>query len=304
MILGVSVLRLFVSPLLAEEPEISGETGIIGPVSEGNPTAPLPSPEPLNLKVKSTAFHQIDVEKASEFSDLPPVKGKITATVQLVEDPGLTDPLPPLPDMSVDDAAVQARLAELRTTQRSMRILFVSATVYDHKRTFLRCFPNGQANGEVSAWSNVDFNHFSGFSTFQVKGEDGVLRKYALIMGIGNVDTQNTRSQFDKNRVDHGVTHVPKLHESPELRDEGATFEVFEGNGGEAFQAIADMHSLYRKEGQRMKTTFHAREKANAERKASLITNPPVPKDVTIQFWKRENPSPAGVQALEGEVKP
>ena len=75
LILGVSVLRLFVSPLLAEEPDSSGETGIIGPVNEGKVAAPLPSPEPLNLKVKSTAFHKIDVEKASEFSDLPPVKG-------------------------------------------------------------------------------------------------------------------------------------------------------------------------------------------------------------------------------------
>ena len=57
LILGVSLLRLITSPLLAEEPESSEETGITGSVNEGNSTAPLPRPGLPNLKVKGTAFH-------------------------------------------------------------------------------------------------------------------------------------------------------------------------------------------------------------------------------------------------------
>ena len=71
---------------------------------------------------------------------LPPVTGTITTTVQLVEDPGFTDPPPPLPALPVTDPAVQARLAEMRLRTGVRQIAFVSATVYDHSRTFLKCY--------------------------------------------------------------------------------------------------------------------------------------------------------------------
>ena len=52
--------------------------------------------------------------------------------------------------------------------------------------------------------------------------------------------------------------------------------------------ALYQIHDLYRKEGVRMAAAFHAREKANAERKAYLLANPPIPENIVIRFWKRK----------------
>ena len=51
---------------------------------------------------------------------------------------------------------------------------------------------------------------------------------------------------------------------------------------------LSQVHDLYRKEGVRMEEAYHAREKANAERYAYLLKNPPVPDDIVIRFWQRD----------------
>jgi hypothetical protein len=64
------------------------------------------------------------------------------------------------------------------------------------------------------------------------------------------------------------------------------------------------MHDLYRVEGARMAAACQARAIAYEARKAYLLANPPVPKDVTIRFWKRVAPSPAGINALTKGAQP
>jgi hypothetical protein len=217
------------------------------------------------------------------------VKGTITATVQLVKDPGLPDP-PPLPALSPDNPAVIARLEELRESHSGTELVFISATVYDHLRTFLRCFPGGDGKNEISGWSNLDFNHFSGFSTYQVKAADGEVRQYGLMMGLGNEDTRQRIELLEKHDRASDPLEIPKL---PDLASGGPAFVVTaeDSTNREAMAVIEGMHDLYRVEGERMAAAYHSRTKAHEERKAFLLANPPKPEDVTITFWKRHQPS-------------
>jgi hypothetical protein len=208
----------------------------------------------------------------------------------MVEDPGLPDPPPPLPATPPDDPAVIARMTELREKYRGTELIFVSATVYDHSRTLLRIYPNGNFEGEISAWTNIDFNHFCGFSSYRIKESDGTFSDRGLLMGIGNADTHRMHQRHARQGHDY---HEPEIPELPDLAVSGPSFVVTEGlKDGEAMDTLSQVHELYRKEGTRMKLAFHAREKAQAERKAFLLAHPPAPRDVSVQFWKRD-PSPA-----------
>jgi hypothetical protein len=247
----------------------------------------------------------MDITEAPEMHDLPPITGTINVTVQLVENPNLTDP-PPLPALPPEDPAVMARLAELSEKHRGTDLVFLSATVYDQNRTFLRIYPNGKVGEEVTAWSNLNFNHFSGFSTCRVKdAEDGTLYDFGLLMGIGGIDTRRWKKMAEERGVEYQGPKIPEIPIIDDLADGGPSFIVVEGDAkSPAMDTLEQIHDLYRKEGARMEEAYHAREKARAERKAYLLANPPKPNDVKIQFWKRNNPSPRGLQTLEGGTKP
>lgn len=258
------------------------------PISDGTPLQPTPKPRPIDFKVLTSRTKRMSVIEASEMPDLPPIKGVISVTVQLVADPGLPDPPDPplpLPALPPDDLAVLARIEELRKKSRGTEFVFLSATVYDHSRTFLRIYPNGNVEDEISAWSNIDFNHFSGFSTFRVKGSDGTFRDFGLLMGISNSDSHRIRKRLAKNGHDYHEPEIPRL---PDLAISGPSFVVAEGQvDSKAMDTLSQVHDLYRNEGVRMEKAFHAREKAYAARHAYLLANPPSPDDIMIRFWKR-----------------
>lgn len=275
------------------------------PITDGTPSPPIPKPEPIDFKVLSSRTTRMDVTKAPEMHDLPPITGTINVTVQLVEDPTLADP-PPLPALPPEDPAVLARMAELTEKHRGTELVFLSATVYDQNRTFLRIYPNGRFVDSVTAWSNLDFNHFCGFSTYRVKDAvDDSLHDFGLLMGIGGIDTRRWKKMAEARGIEYKGPEIPEIPNMPELADGGPSFVLVEGDAkSPGMDTLEQIHDLYRKEGTRMEEAYHAREKARAERKAYLLANPPKPDDVTIQFWKRNKPSPRGLQALEGGAKP
>ena len=259
------------------------------PISDGTPTEPAPKPEPIDFKVLTSNTRRMDVTESPEMSGLPPIKGTINVTVQRVADPGLADPPAPLPVLPPSDPLVIARMKQLRESYRGTELVFLSATVFDHSRTLLRIHPNGKLEGEVTAWSNIDFSHFSGFSTYRVNNTDGTFSDYGLLMGIGNTDTYGTRKRLARHGHDYNLPEIPEL---PDLAISGPSFVVVGGEtNGEAMDTLSQVHDLYRKEGVRMEEAYHAREKANAERYAYLLKNPPVPDDIMIRFWQRDQPN-------------
>ena len=274
----------------------ASEVLIPGEISNGKPSPPAPLPVLPDFVVKSTVFREMDVVEPPPMSGLPPVQGTITATVHLVEDPRLPDPPPPLPPVSVDDPRVQTSLAEMSEKYREIQILFLSATVYNHSRTLLHCYATGNGNKEITVWSNLDFNHFCGFSTFEVKAADGEIRQYALIMGIGNEDTQKRTEVLAKHDVEYDLPEIPALPD-----DKPAYVIEDVAPDAEMTQLIEDLHELYRSEGPRMAVAYAERSKAEAERRAYLLAHPPVPKDVTIHFWQRDHPVGMPAETIKKE---
>ena len=256
------------------------------PISDGMPSQPPPEPEPIDFKVLTSHTQRIQVTEAPEMIGLPPIKGTINVTVQRVADPGLADPPAPLPVLPPSDPLVIARLKQLRESYRGTELVFLSATVFDGRRTLLRIYPNGDAKGEITAWSNIDFSHFSGFSTYRVHNQDGTFSDYGLLMGIGNADTSRLRKRLANYSYDYDLPEIPEL---PDLAISGPSFVVVGGEtNGEAMDTLSQVHDLYRKEGVRMEEACHAREKASVERYAYLLKNPPVPENIVIRFWQRD----------------
>ncbi len=110
--------------------------------------------------------------------------GGRTVTVQRIKPVTLPEPPPPLPPVDITDPAVLQRIAEIRARYSKTEFVFVSATVYDRSRTFVRWWPNGRVGQEIAGWTNVDFNHLIGLAKV-AHGE----RDFSLMMTIGNMDT-------------------------------------------------------------------------------------------------------------------
>ena len=256
------------------------------PISDGTWAEPAPKPVPIDFRVLTSRTQRMQVTEAPEMSGLPLIKGTINVTVQMVEDPGLADPPAPLPALPPSDPVVIARMKQLSENYHGTELVFLSATVFDRSRTLLRIYPNGDVKGEITAWSNIDFSHFSGFSMYRVNNADGTFRDYGLLMGIGSIDTSRMRKRLAKNTYNYNLPEIPEL---PDLALSGPSFVVTGGQkDGEAMDTLSQVHDLYRKEGFRMEEAYHAREKANAERYAYLLKNPPVPDDIVIRFWQRD----------------
>jgi hypothetical protein len=290
-----TVLQLFSIGLLIFPPAIAQETKdaapatdqaeavIPGNISDGTPSPPSPPPVLPEFKIKSTVVREMDVIEAPPMSGLPPVEGTITATVHLVEDPKLPDPPPP--PVPADDSKVNFQFERPVAESEWSGFVFISATVYDHSRTLLRCHPNGKVKKEITVWSNLDFNYFTGFSTFEVKAADGKIRRYDLMMSVGDEDTQKRAELLAKYDMEYDFPEIPALpDDKPAYVIEDAAPDAG------AVQLVEDLHELYRCEGARMEAAYHARVKAEAEQRAYYLANPPVPKDVTVNFWEREHP--------------
>jgi hypothetical protein len=280
-------------PLRGEEIVSKWDVVIPQTINDGTPSAPAPKPEPLDLKTLSSRTTHMHVTEAPEMHDLPPITGTINVTVQIVEDPNLPDPPPPPPPLPPDNPAVVARMVEWSEKHISTELVFLSATVYDHTRTFLKIYPNGKLGNEVTAWSNLDFNHFGGFSTYQVKNaKDGTLYDFGILMGIGDADTHRWKKVAEARGENYRGPEIPEIPKMPDLSIGGPSFVVVEGDAkSPAMDTLEQIHDLYRKEGARMEAAYHAREKAHAERKAYLLAHPPKPEDIVIKFWERD-PSP------------
>ena len=267
-------------PLVSgQDSHIKFDVAISGPISDGSFAQPAPKSEPLDLKVLTSHTKRGYVTEAPEIPDLPPVEGMINVTVQRVQDPGLSAPPSP-PQIATpinEDSELMQQMGELQETGGDTFPIMLSATVYDHSRSLLTLSPNGTTGDQITAWSNVDFNHYSAFSTFRVTEANGAEREFALFMGIGNEEAV---------APDGDQPEIPRL---PDLAVGGPSFSVIEGDPqGEAMKILTQLHDLYRKDGRRMEAAFHASEKAYAERKAFLLANPPKPKDIVIRFMEKD----------------
>lgn len=228
---------------------------IFGGVSEGKYPPPIPPKELPDLPVVREISH-ID-------------KGRMIRMKQ-VNDPGYPEPeSKPSVQSSFDEKAFWLSLSEEQKAEfdavNNTLVFSLSATVVDHQATRLHWRHDGE---NYEAWSNVDFNYLTGFTRFKVDG-----RYYDPYFGIGN-----TSSEYE------GV------EKPPVFPTRQPTFILTRGDENDiaALEGVEALHELYRVEGERLKLAYEKRERARIERQQYLEANPPKPKDVTIQFWKRD----------------
>jgi hypothetical protein len=65
---------------------------------------------------------------------------------------------------------------------------------------------------------------------------------------------------------------------------------MVQGAAGESegYDAIVALHELYATDGERLREAYELREARRKEAEAELRANPPVPKDIVLNFWKVE----------------
>jgi hypothetical protein len=272
--LNVSILCLVVASVsLAQEVRYAPLTTFAyTPLVEEKPAesrATQTTTEPTFEAITSRS-QRIYVEESPPMPGLPPVAGMVTLKVETVKDPMLPAPVP---------AAVPSTSKRVAPSlEEDSYICFVSATVYDKSRTLLKFRLGSIDSPEVTAWSNIDFNHLRGLSGFEAKGTSAKPRSYAFLLGIGDESSKAS---------DGSVVKIPKIPSG-----KPAFIVSSKKPNAEAIIFLQDIHALYRSEGKKMEQATLAAAKAEAEQRAALIANPPKPKDITIRFWKPNTSNP------------
>ena len=285
-------------PLQGQEPQDTDEpvvpgVSIPGPISDGTPSPPPPLPEVPDFTVVRSQTKRIEVVEAPPMPGLPAVQGTVSMTVRKVVDPKLPELPQPPPPAAVEDPVVQARLQELAEKYQGTELLFLSATTYDHSRTVLTIYPNGRVDQKVTAWSNIDFNHFTGFALYRVTDADGTYTDFGMLMGVGNIDTERWSERLAEQGHEYDAPEIPTL---PDLAAGGPAYVVTEGadSGSPALATLAQLHELYTKEGTRMRDAYVAREAELERQRAFYLANPPKPKDIVIHYWRGKRPENKG----------
>jgi len=152
--------------------------------------------------------------------------------------------------------------------------LLLSATVCPGPRTYLR-WTHHNADGvaeEYSGWSNIDFNHLCGISTFVAT--DG--EQHSFVMGIGSLE-----------QVPENLTAPVFETKTPSFIPDQKTIPAA------ALATIESLHKLYAADPGKFAAAHSERELAAKVKAAELLANPPKPKDLIIRYRIAETPLPA-----------
>lgn len=244
---------------------------IVGDLADGTPPPPAPPRPVRDYQILKTTVQG---------------QGGRNVTIHRVADPGLPERVEPIPStIDLDDPEVQTWLEEQRRAAKRLRLTIISATVFDHEVTFLRWWVFGGEGPpeEFQAYSNVDFNHLTGFGAYEV-GE----MQYGILMGIGNSDAA------DRQRFAEAQGLEFRERALPALADDGPRYVVTQGdtNNAEGVALIDSLHELYRNERDRLITAYEGRQQARREREAFLEATPPQPTDITLHYWRKADKRP------------
>lgn len=244
------------APLFAQESN-SETPGIVGHV-----VIPVDK-EPLEgVVVKRTASH---------------VQGDHAVIMQKIAPPALPEE-EPAPQPALSRGTTQAFQAANQDT-RPRKVLGVSATIYDHQKTYLEWMVGEQRFG---AWSNVDFNYLSQVPTLYTS--EAV---YSVTMFSMNADTGKLVALYQAR----GRTYQPP--QAPAFPSNEPSLIVTQGDSTNA-ASLAPVQALlqaFRDNEAELKTAYAQRLADAAAQKAYDDAHPKQPKDTTVQFWKR--PAPA-----------
>ena len=201
-------------------------------------------------------------------------RGDHTVIFQRVAPPPAAPPaapvLPPkVPELSPQELEVM-RLREAK----QHRVLFLSATVFDHRLTELRWT---EEDRKYRAFSNIDFQYFGGMG--EIETADTI---YTLMIAL---DSGTAEELAERTRESPQVALLPK---------ERAAWVLAEGKSSESTPVMAawdSLHTYYDAHREELTKAYEQRAAAIAERQRQLREHPPVPKNKVISYWKKPNPA-------------
>jgi len=259
------------------ETAATGQPEILGQIPDGTPTAATPEPEPYEVKPE-------DIVSTTVTQD-----GDQTITVHQIKPIDLPPPPEPAPAPTPQSlSAFQQRLAQRQALPRPQP-LHLSATVYrsaaSAPRTHVRVWT--QDATPITFWSSADFALIAGIQNFT----DSQGGTHQLFLGWGNADLDLLRQRHATGLSPTPAPDIPSLPEGT------ATFTLTSGTPDAAtLSALQALHELYQREYPRLLEAWQGRETARLQAAEAAKNPPPPEKDITIHYWRTEEPAAPAAQ--------
>jgi hypothetical protein len=248
---------------------------ILGEIPDGTP--PPPDPPKPQFRIPAQDILEADTHK----------QGGRTITVRQIRPIALPPPPAPVETTSGKvDGEFAKRLTEYRKEHPKSGLLFLGATVFRSKasppRTLVRYWPEGGGE-EITFWSSVDFALIAGgINSF----EDSAANKHYLLMGWSDVNIDRLSALRAAKGLKYNAPNMPNFPQGK------ATFQVIgRPPATEELAPIQALHDIYNSQFVRLKCAYEGREKARIERESYLRANPPKPKNITLNYWRVQQPA-------------
>ena len=203
--------------------------------------------------------------------------GGRTITFQRIEPPPVVEPAVAPLAAAVNPSPQRMASPPVLWRARQHKMLGLSCTVRELGVTSVRWWHEGQEYGMISS---IDFHWLRGLGSFAV--ED---REYFLFFGIGT--ESNRRKKPTSEPVPEFLTSKESLVTSRYIIEKAPP----KGADLAAFEGIDDLHRHFDAHREELIAQAAANEEREREHAAYLKANPPVPQDVTIQYWKKDKPA-------------
>ena len=267
IVLLVAMVILLPDVLVAQEAEDSDlyVAKIVGDLSDGSSVPPVEAVEPPDFRVRSSQVQQ---------------KADHKLIFQMVEKPVLLEKKKPAASEPTEEElqAMRERVEEALPQEAAPKFVVLSATIYDQQISYVQWLFEKK---NFEAWSNLNFNHLSGFTQFQGRGQ-----KYTVMMAL----TNSTAKYLEQSATEYPEElrfQAPEGLTSLEEWGPGYMLVAGDESNDEAMKLMDALHDLYDNEGSRLKAACEERERNRIQREEELRRNPPVKEDVTIHMWKK-----------------
>ena len=211
-------------------------------------------------------------------------QGGQTVILQRVEPPPAAPPSAPAPPVKAPDLSPEERETLRQREAKAHTVLFLSATVFDHRFTELRWTEAGRAHRAVSS---IDFQYLGGLP--EIETADAI---YTVMLALGSVTAAEAE---EKTRQLPPVSQLPK--------DRAAWLPV-EDPGREStpvMTALDAIHTWFDAHRAELLRAYEQRTAAEAERQRQLREHPPAPPAIIIRYGKMPNSTPAPARQEEGK---
>jgi len=180
--------------------------------------------------------------------------------------------------------STEEQLAEIRKKQENRSFFIVSATVYNHEATLVRWWvPKDGRQQLFEAWSNVNWNHLAGMSSFERQG-----REFTYLLLHSNQPLK-AEKRHRRGALRIVPNRIPK--NLPGLDETGPNYIVVSGDedNEKAMKFIEGIHDLYANNRNFLEKNYLKRERARMQRLEELRINPPKTRDLKLYFWDNDH---------------